>query len=136
MKKTPRLKDAITVTSEPESPQPVCWERDPNAQALRVELNDGSVFIFPYAHLSFAKLTRDAAAETLKLVFSTHEVNIAGRKLREVSIAVQKLSVDWIKEIPARYAQLAEHDTAFIETITVKGVAVEHAVGETLVDDE
>lgn len=136
MKKKPRLKDEISVTSEPESPPPVCWERDPNAQALRVELNDGSTFIFPYAHLSFAKLTRDAAAETLKLVFSTHEVRVAGRKLRELSIAVQKLSVDWIKEIPARYAQLAEHDAAFIETIMVKEMAAELADGETLADDE
>lgn len=81
-------------------------------------------------------LTRDAAAETLKLVFSTHEVNVAGRKLRELSIALQKLSVDWIKEIPARYAQLAERDSAFIETITVKEVPAEDADGETLADNE
>lgn len=136
MKKKPRLKDDIPAASETETPQPVCWERDPNAQALRVELNDGSTFIFPYAHLSFAKLARDAAAEALKLVFSTHEVRVTGRKLRELSIAVQKLSVDWIREIPARYAQLAEHDSTFIETITVKEVTAEDAGGETLADDE
>ncbi len=107
--------------------QPRCWERDPNAQALRVELADGTHFIFPYAHLSFARLASNEKKETLVLTYSAHEVTIVGRKLRELTLAVQKLSADWIRELPKRYGQLLEDDSAQIETINVKELAGESA---------
>lgn len=96
-----------------------CWNEDPQAQALRVEMESGNFFIFPFSHLLFAELTKPKGGDSLKLVFSTHEVSISGRHLREIGIAIQKQSVDWIKELPARYGSLSENQSAFIEQIEV-----------------
>lgn len=121
MKKKPQSQDA----TPSDAVQPRCWERDPNAQALRVELADGTYFIFPYAHLSFARLASNETKETLVLTYSAHEVTIVGGKLRDLGLAVQKLSADWIKELPKRYVQLLDGDSAHIETIDVKELAAE-----------
>lgn len=123
MKKKAQAKDEGA--SAPETAQPSCWERDPNAQALRVEMADGALLILPYPHLGFAKLSSDESSETLLLSFSSHEVTILGRKLRDLALAVQKLSADWIREVPKRYAQLLEKDSPVIETISVKDLSEE-----------
>ena len=62
---------------------------------------------------------RDEAGESLRIAFTTHEVRISGRHLRELGIALQKLAVEWVREVPPRYAALAEKGRAFIERIEV-----------------
>ena len=96
-----------------------CWNETGQAQALRVELNDGSFFVFPYAHWMFAKLERSADQELLTVSFATHDLQITGRRLRDLGIALQKFSVDWIKENPERYADFAFKDGAWIEAIEI-----------------
>lgn len=103
-----------------EKKQLVCWSKDAQAQSLRVELNGGSFFVFPYTHLTFAKIEREESGEVLTVSFTTHDVRVAGRNLRELAVALQKLAVDWIKQAPTRYATLAAKDSVFIETIEVK----------------
>lgn len=134
MKKKPQSKDERL--SVPETAPPSCWERDPNAQALRVELADGTFLILPYPHLGFAKLSSDEAAETLLLTFSSHEITIVGRKLRDLALAVQKLSADWIREVPKRYSQLVEQDSPVIETILVKELAEENRDAQSSAESE
>lgn len=106
-----------------EKKQLVCWNKDAQAQSLRVELSGGCFFVFPYTHLTFAKIEREESGEVLTVSFTTHDVRVAGRNLRELGIALQKLAVDWIKEAPARYATLTSKDSVFIEAIEVKEAA-------------
>lgn len=96
-----------------------CWNRDPQAQSLRVELDNGGFCLLPYAHLTFAKLERVGNGEALTVCFTTHDLRILGGNLRELGLALQKFSVDWIKEVSARYATLADSETVFVEKIEV-----------------
>ena len=101
----------------------VCWNEDPQTQTLRVELKSGNLFVFPVSHFLSAEFTRGDEGDVLKLIFTTHEVTIHGRHLREVAQALQKLAVEWIKEIAPKYAKLAEPNAAVILSIEVTAVA-------------
>ena len=96
------------------------WAKDTQAQALRLELADESCYLFPYAHLIFASLERSDNEELLRVSFTTHEIHIHGRNLRSLALAVQKLSVDWIRELPSRYQELAIPDGTLATKIKVK----------------
>jgi len=100
----------------------VYWNKDAQAQCLRVE-SDNEVFVFPYAHLLSVRLTREENREILEISFSTHTVQVSGRNLRELLPSLQKLSVEWLREAPVRYAVLASKDAVFIESIEVNEAA-------------
>ena len=101
----------------------VCWGEDPQTQALRVELKSGNFFVFPMSHFLSAEFAQEDKGDVLTLLFATHEVTISGQHLREVALALQKLAVEWIKEIAAKYAKLAEPNAAVILSIEVSAVA-------------
>ena len=101
----------------------VCWNEDPQTQALRVELKSGNFFVFPVSHFLSAEFAQGDKGDVLKLLFTTHEVTIAGQHLREVALALQKLAVEWIKEIAPKYAKLAEPNAAVILSVEVTAVA-------------
>jgi hypothetical protein len=117
----------ITKSSVPEeraSPQssgkhPVCWSKDPQAHSLRVELIDGSSFIFPYSNFEFASFEGQDQQEILNIAFATHTLRVAGRNLREIALALQKVSVDVLRELSNKYASIWSKDSAFIESIEV-----------------
>ena len=100
-----------------------CWDEDPQTQALRVELKCGDFFVFPVSHFLSAEFTREDGGDLLRLAFTTHEVTIRGRNLREVALALQRLAVEWVREIVPKYAALAGPDTAIILTIEVTVIA-------------
>lgn len=95
------------------------WEANPQAQAVRVDLQNGVFFVFPFSHFAFAHFDRDERRETLRISFTTHEVRVSGHCLRELGVALQKFAVEWIREVPARYAALTDKGRAFIERIEV-----------------
>ncbi len=95
------------------------WNEDPQTQALRVEFTNGNFFVFPVSHFLSAEFTREDEGDLLKLLFTTHTVTIRGRHLREVALALQKLGVEWIKELASKYAALAEPNAAVILSIEV-----------------
>lgn len=100
----------------------VAWESNPQAQALRVDLQNGTFFVLPYSHFVFAHFERRKSSEALRVSFTTHDVRVSGRNLRELGIALQKLTVDWIREVPTRYAALAEKGGTIIERIEIAEV--------------
>ena len=109
-------------STDGEKKQLICWNKDAQAQCLRVELSEDRTFIFPYTHLTFASMEREEGRDVLTASFTTHDLRIVGKNLRELSIALQRLAVDWIKPAPARYAVLAASDAVYIESITVSEV--------------
>jgi hypothetical protein len=52
----------------------------------------------------------------------THEIQIIGKNLREVELALQKFAVEWVRESPARYSAQAGDDHTWITSITVNEV--------------
>ena len=120
-----RTSQSESKTSEPSATKRsvVCWDEDPQTQALRVELKNGSFFVFPVSHFLSAEFTPGDKGDVLKLLFTTHEVTICGQHLREVALALQKLAVEWLKEIAPKYAKLAEPNAAVILSIEVAAVA-------------
>ena len=120
MKKRQANRSADTVeTTRSDETNFGAWESNPQAQALRVDLQSGAFFVLPYSHFALAHFDRDENEESLRIAFTTHEVRVSGRHLRELGIALQKLAVEWIREVPPRYATLAEKGRVFIERIEV-----------------
>ena len=101
---------------------PACWHRERNRSCLRIEASVNDSFVFPYHQFVAAHHTRSADSETLRISFSNHEVTLSGRQLGEITAALQDLSVDWLKPLPARYENLVESEDARITQIDVKSV--------------
>jgi len=122
-KRKAQTSDVATVAPRPDESSLVAWEQNPQAQALRVDLQSGVFFVLPYSQFGFAHFAREANHETLRVSFATHDVRVSGRNLRELGLALQKLTVDWIREVPSRYAALSEKGCAFIERIEITEIS-------------
>jgi len=96
-----------------------CWNRDYQAQALRVELADGNLYVFPYRRLAFVRFESGNDHDELHVVLDTHQIHITGKHLREVALALQKSAVDWVRELPGRYGSQSDDDHAWITSIAV-----------------
>jgi hypothetical protein len=99
-----------------------CWNREPQAQALRIELADGSSYVFPYARLAFLRFESGSDHDTLHVSLDTHEIQIVGENLRQLELALQKYSVDWVRTSPVRPGFQTGDDSASITSITVSEV--------------
>ena len=50
-----------------------------------------------------ASLIHENAHEVLRLVYSSHDVEVTGQNLRELLVALQEFSVKWVRAVPDRY---------------------------------
>lgn len=100
-------------------PAPTCWQREAPSPCLRLEPTGGELHIFPFQHLVTASLARTDKGETLRLVLSNHEIEIAGRNLRELLLALQDFAVKWIRTAPERYHTLAAGDATMVLSIRI-----------------
>lgn len=98
---------------------PLCWNKEPQSPALRVEQGEGAFFIFPYSHLIFAQLGNAKEKQSLSIFYPSHEVKIIGQHLDELAIALQYFSVEWIKSLPQRYAAVSKKEVVLIESIQI-----------------
>jgi hypothetical protein len=100
-----------------------CWKKDERAQCLRVECGLGEQFLFPYGYFHEARFVASDDEETIELLFSSgsRSVRIKGHNLEDVWLALQNLSVAWIRPLPRRFAPLAKGQTS------IKSVSVEDA---------
>ena len=105
---------------EPTTSAPTCWQREAPSACLRVERAAGEAHVFPYQHLVTASLSRTDDSEIVRLAFSSHDVEIAGRNLRPLLLAVQDFAVKWIRAIPERYHRLADSRNGVVVSIRVE----------------
>ncbi|MDQ3622154.1 MAG: hypothetical protein M3463_06660 [Verrucomicrobiota bacterium] len=98
---------------------PTCWQREAPSACLRIEPAGGEIHIFPFQHLVTASLVRSDEGETLRIVLSNHEVEIVGRNLRELLVALQDFAVKWVRTAPERYQTLAAGDAAMVSSIRI-----------------
>jgi hypothetical protein len=98
----------------------VCWQREALCPCLRVETRANEMCLFPYQHLVNASLTNSEGVETLRLAFSSHDVEIAGHNLRSLFLALQDFAVKWVRSMPERYHTLTAGDDGVITEIRIE----------------
>ena len=101
---------------------PICWHRQTAFACLRIEPPSGELRVFPYQHLVTAVLTRLDDGEMLHLVFSSHEVEITGRNLRDLLLALQDFAVKWVRSTPERFAVLVGNESSIVTGIRITSV--------------
>ena len=99
---------------------PACWQREAPCPCLRVETRANEMCLFPYQHLVNASLTNSEGVETLRLAFSSHDVELQGRNLRTLLLALQDYAVKWLRTMPERYEGLETGDGGVITGIHIE----------------
>ena len=104
------------------SSAPTCWQREAPCACLRIETSPREWHLFPYQHLVTASLAHGEQEETLRLTFSLHDVEIKGRNLRALFLAVQDFTVKWIRAMPVRYHALESSENGLVSSIRIREV--------------
>jgi hypothetical protein len=106
-------------TTEPHiAAVPACWQREAPSPCLRVELPSGETHLFSYQHFVTASLKRgETGAETVRITFSSHELEVEGRGLRELLLELQDFGVKWIRSTPGRYHELPTGTVGLITSV-------------------
>jgi hypothetical protein len=99
---------------------PTCWQREAPSACLRIEISPRESYLFPYQHLVTASLHQSEETETLRLAFSLHDVEIKGRNLRTLLLAVQDFAVKWIRAMPERYHALEAGEHGIVSSIGIR----------------
>lgn len=99
---------------------PACWQREGPCPCLRIETSPNESHVFPYQHLVTASLTSANQIETLRLLFSSHDVQLQGRNLRTLLLALQDFAVKWLRTMPERYDALETGDGGVITGIQIE----------------
>jgi hypothetical protein len=102
------------------SSPPACWQRETPCACLRIETSPRESHLFPYQHLVTASLSQSDEAETLRLAFSSHDVEVVGHNLRPLLFALQDFGVKWIRAMPERYHRVAESKNGVVVRIRVE----------------
>jgi len=100
-----------------------CWVENPQAQLLRVEVHDGEFYLFPYAWLVWVQFKPIEKADNLVIVFSSHKVNIVGKSLRALGLAVQKMKIECIRATPPGKDASLRQQAASIEKIQIEATS-------------
>jgi hypothetical protein len=100
-------------------PAPTGWHREASCPCLRIEPSGGEAQIFPYNHLVTATLVHADGADTLRLKFSSDDVEIIGHNLRDLLVAIQEFSVKWLRPVPERYSAIARAESGTISSIRI-----------------
>ena len=88
--------------------------------SLRLEVNPELFYLLSYHHLEFGKFEAGKDRDVLTLAFIGHQVRIAGRNLRELTVAIQKRAVEAIIPMPNRYSAAATAQGGLVEVIEVQ----------------
>ena len=96
-----------------------CWQREAPCPCLRVETSPSDSHVFPYQHLITASLARAGETETLRLSFSSHDVELEGQNLRTLLLALQDFAVKWVRAMPERYQALESGDKGVVSSIRI-----------------
>ena len=101
---------------------PECWANDPQARAVRIELSPDSSLLLPHDEFAFSELKREGKEQTLRLVFTMHEVLIRGHSLRRIETAMQRMELSALNALPANQRSLIPDGQPVIMGITVAEV--------------
>ena len=75
--------------------------------------------LLPHDEFVFAKLKRDGADQTLRLVFVTHEILVSGQSLRRIETAMQRMELSLLTKLPGSQRSLIADGQPVILEIVV-----------------
>lgn len=96
-----------------------CYEKVEGIPALRVERDNGEIYVFPYIHFQFAQSELENGKMTLKLQFSTHHIQVCGSGLQMLLRALQKAE---LASISQSVLDKAQNSGCQIESILVQSL--------------
>jgi len=99
---------------------PECWASDPQAEALRIEVSPERSLLLPHDQFMFAELTSGGDGQTLKLVFTAHEVLIRGHYLRRIETVMQRMELSLLARLPGSQRSLITEGQPVVLEIIVK----------------
>lgn len=102
---------------------PECWANDPQARAVRIELSPDSSLLLPHDEFAYSELKREGKAQTLRLVFTAHEVLIRGHSLRRIETAMQRLELSALNTLPSNQRSLVPDGQPVVIEIGVREAA-------------
>src|SRR5271154_356951 len=98
---------------------PDCWESDPNATGVKVELAPDDHLLLPFDQFIFAELKPHGEQQQLRLVFVTHEVSVRGDSLERIETIMQRKQLSVLKTLPNHQRSLIADGQPVISEIVV-----------------
>ena len=92
-----------------------------------MEISGTEAHFFPYQQLVTASLVEQDAGDVLRLKFSEDDVEITGRNLRELHLALQEFAVKWIRAMPERYQLVAIVESGIVSSIRISSADEPHS---------
>lgn len=102
---------------------PECWASDPNARAVKVEVSAEQSLLLPFDQFAFAELKSEGKAQSLRLVFATHEVTLRGHSLRRIETAMQRMELASLSALSGSQRSLVADGQPVVTEIAVTEVA-------------
>jgi hypothetical protein len=87
-----------------------------------VEISGAETHLFPYQQMLTASLVHENGVDVLILAFSSHDVEITGRNLRELLVGLQDFSVKWLRAVPDRYQGVMVAESVAITKVCLSAV--------------
>ena len=85
-------------------------------------MSPDSSLLLPHDEFAFSELKREGKEQTLRLVFTMHEVLIRGHSLRRIETAMQRMELSALNALPANQRSLIPDGQPEIMGITVAEV--------------
>ena len=86
-------------------------------------MSPDSSLLLPHDEFAYSELKREGKAQTLRLVFTAHEVLIRGHSLRRIETAMQRMELSALNTLPANQRSLVPDGQPVITEIAVTEVA-------------
>ena len=96
-----------------------CFACEPRARGLRVDISPQKSVVLPHEHFVYAEFSAGEQLDSLKLVFVTHEVNLAGYLLRRIETAILNRDLSWLCTRPEKF-HTQNSDRPFITDLRVR----------------
>lgn len=103
-----------------------CFACEPRARGVRIDISPHQSVVLPHEHFVYAEFSAGEQADTLKLVFVTHEVNLTGYLLRRIEAAILNRDLSWLCARPEKFRD-SNSDRPFVSAIKVKAIEVQNA---------
>jgi hypothetical protein len=96
-----------------------CFACEPRARGVRVDISPQKSVVLPHEHFVYAEFSAGEQLDSLKLVFVTHEVNLAGYLLRRIETAILNRDLSWLCTRPEKFRG-QNSDRPFITNLTIR----------------
>jgi hypothetical protein len=101
---------------------PECWESDPNATGVKIELAPDEHLLLPFDQFIFAELKPQGEQQQLRLVFVTHEVSVRGDSLNRIETIMQRKQLSLLKTLPSHQRSLIADGQPVILEIVIREI--------------